>query len=165
MKQRLERKKLTAFLGVLVILALFAGLVLFMMLMHVVADLLRLVDIDTVFLPYVEYVLLIVLGVVIVRRWMTEYAYELIDDELIIDRYIGRNPRNLLRLRLRQITDIRTQAPDGCSVQRLTFKPKKHGIVYIVYVDADKKRCAAISPSTDFLELLKKRSGLDDQRQ
>lgn len=165
MKEKLERKKLNTLSGVLVILALFAGIVLFMMLMHVMAALLRSFDIRTEFIPYAEYVLLIVIGVLIVRRWMTEYTYELIDDEIIIDRCIGRNTRNLLRLQLSQITDIRTEEPNGCTIQRFSFNPQKHRIIYIVYHDANKKKCAAISPSTDFLTLFKKRSSLDDQSQ
>lgn len=155
MKERLKRKKLPAMLEILVILGLFLGIVLLAALIYVAADALRSIGWNTTFMQYIEYVILIVAGVLIVKHWMTEYEYALIDDELIIDRYLGRNPKSLLRIKLSAIVSLGADAPDIRKIDRFTFKKKD--IVYMVYKQNGQQKCAMFSPSEDLLNLIEQR--------
>jgi len=157
MKERLSRKKLSAWLGILTILGLLTGVVLLAAIIYVAADAMRAAGLNPFFMQYVEYVILIVAGIFIVRRWMTEYEYNLIDDELIIDRYIGRNPRNLLRIRLNAIVTVSKKQPDIKKKDRLTFRSKSKGVVYIVYRQNGEQKCMYFSPSDKLLALIEER--------
>ncbi len=156
MKERLTRKKLSTWLGILAVLGLLLGVVVLAAVIYVAADAMQAAGWNTTFMQYVEYAILIIIGILIVRHWMTEYEYNLIDDELIVDRYIGRNPRNLLRLRLSSIVSVGKQEPDMKKV-RLTFRSKSKGVVYIVYKQNGEQKCMYFSPSNDMLSLIEER--------
>ncbi len=157
MKERLSRKKLSTWLGILAILGLLIGVVLLAAIIYVAADAMKAAGINTTFMQYVEYVILIVAGILIVRHWMTEYEYHLIDDELIIDRYVGRNPRNLLRIKLSSIVSVGKQEPNIKKKDRFTFRSKSKGVAYIVYKQNGEQKCMYFSPSTELLSLIEER--------
>lgn len=157
MKERLTRKKLSTWLGILTILGLLIGVVLLAAVIYVAADAMKSAGWNTTFMQYVEYVILIVIGILIVRHWMTEYEYSVIDGELIVDRYIGRNPRNLLRIKLSSIVSVGRQEPDIKKQDRLTFKSKNKGVVYIVYKQNGEQKCMYFSPSDELLSLIEER--------
>jgi hypothetical protein len=157
MKERFARKKLPTWLGILTILGLLIGVVLLAAVIYVAADAMKAAGWNTSFMQYVEYVLLIIVGIFIVRHWMTEYEYDLIDDELIVDRYIGRRPRNLLRIRLHSIVSVGKDEPDIKKKDRLTFRSKSKGVTYIVYKQNSEHKCMYFSPSDKLLSLIEER--------
>ena len=157
MKERFKRKKLSAWLGILVILGLVLGIIMLAAVIYVAADAMRAAGWQTWYMQYVEYILLIMAGIFIVRYWMTEYEYDLIDDELIFDRYIGQRPRSLLRLSLSSIVSVGTQKPNIKKLERLTFRSKKSGVTYIVYKQNGQQKCLYFSPSDEMLALIEKR--------
>jgi len=157
MKERVTRKKLSTWLGIFTILGLLIGVVLLAAVIYVAADAMKSAGWNTTFMQYVEYVILIVIGILIVRHWMTEYEYSVIDGELIVDRYIGRNPRNLLRIKLASIVSVGRQEPDIKKQDRLTFKSKNKGVVYIVYKQNGEQKCMYFSPSNELLSLIEER--------
>ena len=120
MKERLSRKKLSTPLGLLVVLGLVAGILLIYTAVFIAADALGLRS----YHQYIAYALLIVLGVIIVRRWLTEYEYRVADGELIVERYLGDRSRELLRIRLKSILHLGPEKPRGLRLQRLTFVPQ-----------------------------------------
>lgn len=159
MKEKLKRKKLSSALGILVILAILAGVVALAAIIYVLTDALYAMGVNAAFMQYAQYVLLIIIGVLIVRRYLTEYEYALNGDELSIDRYIGQRQRNLLCIKTSQIVSIGKQPPGLRALERLTFKPKS-GAVYIVFKEDGKQRCAYFSPSEKLLEMIEeKRKG------
>ena len=155
MKERLSRKKLSAPLGILVVIGLVACILVLSAIIFVAADKLGL----RLYYQYVEYLLLIVIGVLIVRKWLTEYEYDVLDDELIIERYIGSRGKELLRIRLKSIVSIGSDKPAALKPQRLTYHSQKRGVTYIVYKQNDKERSAFFSPSSTLLELIGQRRG------
>lgn len=157
MKERLTRRKLSTWLGILTVLGLLIGVVLLAAIIYVAADAMKAAGWNVTFMQYVEYVILIIIGILIVRHWMTEYEYNLIDDELIVDRYIGRHPRNLLRIRLSSIVSVGKAQPDIKKKDRLTFRSKSKGVVYIVYKHNGEQKCMYFSPSNDMLSLIEER--------
>lgn len=157
MKERLTRKKLSTWLGILIILGLLMGVVLLAAVIYVTADAMKAAGWNITFMQYVEYVILIILGILIVRHWMTEYEYDLIDDEIIVDRYIGRHPRNLMRIRLSSIVSVGKTEPDIKKKDKLTFRSKSKGVVYIVYKQNNEQKCLYFSPSEDMLSLIEER--------
>ena len=157
MKERLKRKKIPVWLGMLCILGLLIGVVLLAAVIYVAADAMKAAGWNTVYMQYVEYVILIVAGILIVRHWMTEYEYDLVDDEFIVDRYIGQRPRNLLRLPLKSIVSVSRETPGIKKKERLTFKSKKRGVTYIVYKHKGCEKCMYFSPSDELLALIQKR--------
>lgn len=159
MKERLTRKKISAWLGILIILGLFVGIVLLAAVIYVAADAMKSLGWDTWYMQYVEYVILIVAGIFLVRHWMTQYEYDVIDNELIIDRYIGRNPRNLLRISLSSIISADTHLPDIKKMDALTFRSKKSGVKYIVYQQNGQQKCMYFSPSDELFALINERRG------
>lgn len=159
MKERLKRKKLPAWLGILVILGLLLCVVTLAAIIYVAADAMRSAGWETWYMQYIEYIILIAAGILIVRYWMTEYEYDVIDDELIIDRYIGQRPRNLLRIALRAIVSIGDEKPVAEKPERLTFKSKKSGVTYLVYKQNGQQKCIYFSPGDELLSLIEKRRG------
>jgi hypothetical protein len=157
MKERLTRKKLSTWLGILAILGLLIGVVLLAAIIYVAADAMKAAGWNTTFMQYVEYVILIIAGILIVRHWMTEYEYSLVDDELIIDRYIGRNPRNLLCIKLSSIVSVSKQEPDIKKKDKLTFRSKSKGVTYIVYKQNGEQKCMYFSPSDELLSFIEER--------
>lgn len=157
MKERLTRKKLSTWLGILIILGLLMGVVLLAAVIYVTADAMKAAGWNTTFMQYVEYVILIILGILIVRHWMTEYEYDLIDDELIVDRYLGRHPRNLMRIRLSSIVSVGKTEPNIKKKDKLTFRSKSKGVVYIIYKQNGEQKCLYFSPSEDMLSLIEER--------
>ena len=156
MKERLKRKQLSAVAGILSILVLLASIVIVMMVMFVLAD-----AFNAPYLKYAEYALFILMGVLIIRYWVTEYEYAVIDDELFVDRYLGKRQRPLLSIKLKDIVHIGNSLPDGYKGKshRLTFKSKRRGVVYIVYRCGSDKKCVYFSPSDKMLSLINKRRG------
>ena len=154
MKERLRRRQLSAPAGILTILVLFICIFLIAMIMFVLAD-----AFNAPWLQYVEYVLFIIIGVLIIRFWVTEYEYALVDDELFIDRWLGKRPRRLLSIELRDIIHIGDRLPEDYKgrKQRLTFKSKRRGVVYIIYRGGKNKKCVFFSPSKELLALIEKR--------
>ena len=156
MKERLKRKKLSSALGVLVILAILAGVVALAAIIYVLTDALYAMGINAAFMQYAQYVILIIIGVLIVRRYLTEYEYTLKGDELSIDRYIGQRQRNLLCIKTSQIVSIGKQPPGVRALERLTFKSKS-GAVYIVFKENGKQRTGFFSPSNELLAMIEER--------
>lgn len=154
MKERLKRKPLPTALGILTIIGLFACILVLHGLMNVLAHLLNIS-----FLEYIEYVLFILIGLLIIRRWIIEYEYAVVDDELYVDRYLGKRPKQLLAIKLNYITYIGKTLPNDYTgkKQRLTYKRRAKGVTYIVYISKDDKKCVYFSPSEKLLALLDKR--------
>ena len=156
MKERLSRKKLSAPMGLLVVLGLVAGILLIYTTVFIAADALGLRS----YHQYIAYALLIVLGVIIVRRWLTEYEYHVADGELIVERYIGDRGRELLRIRLKSILHIGPEKPRGMRLQRLTFRPRRHGVTYVVYrQDSGGEAGMFFSPSPVLANLIEQKRG------
>ena len=156
MKERLSRKKLSTPLGLLVVLGLVAGILLIYTAVFIVADALGL----RYYHQYIAYALLIVLGVIIVRRWLTEYEYRVADGELIVVRYLGDRSRELLRIRLKNILHIGPEKPRGMRLQRLTFHSRRRGVTYVIYrQDSDGEAGMFFSPSPALLDLIEKKCG------
>lgn len=160
MKERLSRKKLSAPLGILVVLGLVAGILVLSAIIFIAADKLGL----RLYYQYAELVLLIIIGLLIVRKWLTEYEYDVVDDELIARRYIGARGRELLRIRLKSIVSIGQDKPQTVSLHRLTYHPQRRGVTYIVYKQNGEERGAFFSPSSALLELIDQRRGGSNQK-
>lgn len=161
MKERLSRKKLSVPVGILVVLALFVGILLMSAVIFVLTDALGL----RLYYQYVVFALLIVIGIAIVRKWLTEYEYAVVDDELIIDRFIGSRPKNLFRIRLNRVVSISQDKPSCSKKQRLTYHPESHGVTYIVYLQDGEERCLYFSPSEAMRTLIdQRRSGASNQQ-
>ncbi len=154
MKERYKRRQLSTFVGILVTIGLVAVILFFHILISYIGTVLK-----VAFIEYIEYVLFILLGIWIVRKWITEYEYAIVDDELFVDRYIGRRPRRLFEIKLGQIIHIGSDLPsdyDG-KKQRLTFASRKRGVVYIVFIKDDDKKCVFFSPSEEMQAMIKTR--------
>ncbi|MGI5848835.1 MAG: hypothetical protein ACOX8Q_01995 [Christensenellales bacterium] len=153
MKERLSRTQLSVISGILTIIALFAGIILLAMVMYVLADALNIT-----FVEYIEYVLFITISVMIIRNWITEYEYIVVDGDLFVDRYIGKRSKRIFSVSLSDITYIGKQPPKDCprKKQRMTFKSKRRGVAYIVYNNSE-KRCAYFSPSEKMLSFINER--------
>jgi len=154
MKERLKRKQLGSLKGLLVIAGLVAALVAIAAILFVIADYFQIT-----FMQYIEYALFILIGILLVRKWLTEYEYILIDDELYVDRYLGKRPRRLLETKLNHIVYIGADKPRDYTgrPQRLTYLPRRKGVTYIVYIDSDNKKCAFFSPGSELLSLIESR--------
>lgn len=157
MKERFKRKKITPLLGVIAILCLLIGVVLLAAIIYVATDAMTTMSWNPWFMQYVEYIILIIAGVLFVRHWMTEYEYDVIDNDFIIDRYIGRRPRNLVHIKLSSIVSIGKDKPDIKKMDRLTFKSKRSGVTYIVYKQNGQQKCLYFSPSDKLVCLINER--------
>lgn len=155
MRERLKRKQLSTPMGILLIVLLLAVIVVLSAIIFVIADYFNIGSI----LEYVKYLLFIVIGVIIIRKWITEYEYALIDDELYVDRYIGKRPRRLFSVRMSHITYVGKNLHDDYKgkIHRLTYKSKRSDVTYIVFVEKDEKKCAFFSPSEALLSKIKSR--------
>ncbi|MGI5918469.1 MAG: hypothetical protein ACOX8N_02250 [Christensenellales bacterium] len=156
MKERLSRKKLSTPLGLLVVLGLVAGILLIYTAVFIVADALGL----RYYHQYIAYALLIVLGVIIVRRWLTEYEYRVANGELIVERYLGDRSRELLRIRLKNILHIGPEKPRGMRLQRLTFRSRRRGVTYVVYRQGSGDEAGMFfSPTPALIDLIEQKCG------
>lgn len=164
MKERIKRKQLSFAMGILVVLAVFVGIVLIAAASYVATQALYSYGITIPYFQYAQYIIYIILGVYIVRNYITEYEYTLTDNEISVDRLIGSRKRNLLRLRLNNIISVNKKSPRIRHVQHLTIRSRKSGGVYIVYLESGKEKCAYLSPGDDFLSLIYKRTKLNDKR-
>ena len=155
MRERLKRRQLSAFFGILIIIGLLIGIVIIAAAMYVLADAL-----NTGFIEYIEYILFILIGIIIIRKWITEYEYAIVDGEFFIDRILGKNPKRLFEIKLSAITYIGKTLPIDYNgkKQRLTYKAKRSGVVYIIYKSGGDKKCAYFSPSQQMVELLQTRT-------
>ena len=152
MKEKLKRRQPSTIAGIGIVLGLVVGIIVFSMLMSMLAIYLRTAyEWNTTFMQYIEFALLIVFGVWIVRRWLTEYEYEVTGDELIIGQLVGRRGKTLYRAKLKDITYI---GPDFSEASgrplRLTFKNRKRGVVYI----QSGGKYAYFSPSEELLKVI-----------
>ncbi len=154
MKERYKRKQLSTIFGILIVIGLVAAILLLHMLMTAINNVLNIS-----FMEYIEYVLFILIGIAIVRKWITEYEYAIVDDELFVDRYIGKRPRRLFETRLGQIIYIGDTLPSDYTgkKQRLTFASRRRGVVYIVFIKDDDKKCVFFSPSEKMQDMIKAR--------
>ena len=155
MKERLKRRQPSAIAGIGIVLGLVAGIILFSMLMSMLAIYLRTVyEWNTTFVQYVEFVVLIVFGIWIVRRWLTEYEYDVIGDELIVGQFVGRRGKTIYRVALKDIAYIGPEIPAAPGrPQRLTFKHRKRGVVYI----QSGGKSMYFSPSEELLNMIEAR--------
>ncbi len=160
MRERLGRKKLSVPVGILVVLALLTGILLMSAVIFVLSDALGLRP----YYQYIDFALLIVIGVVIVRKWLTEYEYAVVDDELIVDRFIGSRSKNLFRIKLKSIVSISQDRPAHSKMQRLTYHSKRSGVTYIVYIQNGQEKCAYLSPSDAMRTMIGQRSGASNQQ-
>jgi hypothetical protein len=154
MKERLKRRQLSTVAGILVVVALLALMLIVMMISYVLADLFNLPA-----LQYIEYVVFIIVGLLIIRYGLTEYEYTVVDDEFFVDRYIGKRARRLFSVKMGDVLSVETQPPDGCKrrPQRLTYKSKRHGVVYLTYRNGSDTRCMYFSPSEKMVDLINAR--------
>ena len=153
MRERFKRKQLSTVLGILVTI----GLLVAVLLLHGIITAINSV-LEFKLMEFVEYGILIIVGILIVRKWLTEYEYAVIDDELYIDRYIGSRPRRIFETKLGQVIYIGTEKPEDCkSKKRFTFRSGKKNVVYMVYIKNDEKQCAVFSPSDKMLKLIETR--------
>ena len=151
MKERLRHAQLSTIAGILMVIGLFAGILIIAMILYVVADALNIT-----FMEYIEYALFILIGIWIVKRWLTEYEYIVTNNELHADRYIGKRSKRLFSADLADITYIGKDLPKDFegNKQRLTYKPKRSGIVYILYETGGETKCAYFSPSEKMLQYI-----------
>ena len=158
MRERIKRKSLSVPAGILTIVGLLIGIVLLAMIMYVIADALdSKFQLPKIYMQYVEYALFILIGVLIIRHWLTEYEYVLVDDTLTVDRYIGKRPRTLLNIKLADITKMGSAVSFSGKKQRLTLKSKRRGVVYIVYKKDGEEKCVYLSPGEQLLGEIEKR--------
>lgn len=151
MKETLKRTQFSAIVGILTIVGLFAGIVVLAAIMYVLAN-----AFGISFMEYIEYALFIFIGVLIIQKWITEYEYAVVDDEFFVDRYLGKHPKRLFGIKLKSITYMGKQLPKDYSgkKQRLTYKSKRSGVVYIIYQSNGEKKCAYFSPSQKLLDIM-----------
>ncbi len=154
MRERLKRRQLSSFTGILSVAGILIGIVIISAGMYVLADAL-----NSNLVQFAQYGLFILIGIVIIRKWITEYEYALIDNWLHVDRYLGKNSKRLFEVKLSRITYIGKTLPDyyNGKIQRLTYASKKSGVVYIIYKDGDEKKCVYFSPSDKLVERLERR--------
>jgi len=154
MKERYKRRQLSTGVGILVTIGLVAAILFLHMLITAINTVL-----DISFMEYIEYVLFILAGIAIVRKWITEYEYVVVDDELFVERYIGTRNRRIFEVKLGQIIYIGDTLPSDYKgkKQRLTFATRRRGVTYIVFIKDDDKKCAMFSPSEKMIELIKAR--------
>ncbi len=154
MKERYKRKQLSTIFGILIVIGLVAAILFLHILMIAVGKVL-----DISFMEYIEYVLFILIGIAIVRKWITEYEYAVVDDELFVDRYIGKRPRRLFEIKLGQIIYIGDTLPGDYKgkKQRLTFASKRKGVIYIVFIKNDDKKCVYFSPGEKMQDMIRRR--------
>ncbi len=154
MKERLKRRPLSIVSGIFVILALLVLMFIVMMISYVLADLFNLPA-----LQYIEYVIFVVIGLLLIRYGLTEYEYAVVDDEIFVDRYIGKRARRLFSVKMRNIVSVGTQLPDNCKgqLQRLTYKSRKRGVVYLACRSGSDTRCVFFSPSDKMVNLINER--------
>lgn len=154
MRERYKRKQLSTVLGILITIGLLACVLLLHGVMTAINSVL-----NVSFMEFIEYGIVVLVGIMIVRKWLTEYEYAAIDDEFFVDRYIGNRPRRIFYVKLGQIIYIGKEKPKDIkgSIKRLTFRSGKKDISYLVYIDKDEKRCAAFSPSDKMIELIESR--------
>ena len=152
MKEKFKRKQLPAILGFLIAI----GLVAMVLLLHGIATVVNSV-VNISFMEYIEYVILIVLGIVIVRKWLTEYEYEVSETTLAVNRVIGSRPRRIFECPMGQIIYIGREKPSDTKgrITKLTYSSEKKSRVYITYIKNDEKRCAVFSPSEGFADFIK----------
>jgi len=155
MRERLKRRELSTITGILIIIGLFAGIVFITGLMNFIAYAL-----NFHYIEYIEYVLFIIIGIIIIRKWITEYEYILVDEKIFADRYLGKNPKRLFEIKLCSITYIGKTLPADYKgkKQRLTYKAKRSGVVYIIYKSGGDKKCVYFSPTSQMADLLQARS-------
>lgn len=115
---------------------------------------------------YVIYILLIVLGLYIVKKYLTEYRYSLFDDEVIIDRIVGNRVEALLVLRVREIEEhglLSEMSEDKRQYVERIIKAniRKIRCHYILFHRNGKRQMLVYNPTDEFAEALKK--GLKDQ--
>lgn len=154
MKERLKRKQLPVWAGILTILGLVACMIVIIAALFVLADLF-----NFEYMQYIEYVLFILIGILIIRKWLTEYEYSVIDNEFFVDRYLGKRPRRLFEIRFSDIKYIGSDLPESYSgkKQRLTYLSRRKGVVYIIYTHNGNQKCAFFSPSSKMLDLIQTR--------
>ena len=154
MKERYKRRQLSTFVGILVTIGLVAAILLLHMLMSAINTVL-----EITFMEYIEYVLFILIGLAIVRKWITENEYAVVDDELFVDRYIGKRNRRVFEIKLGQIIYIGDTLPSDYKgkKQRLTYASRRRGVTYIVFIKSDEKKCAYFNPGEKMLEVIRAR--------
>jgi hypothetical protein len=152
MKERYIRKQLPAILGILIAI----GLVILVLLLHGIATAVN-SFVGVSFMEYIEYVILIVLGIAIVRKWLTEYEYEVTEDSFAVNRAIGRRPRRIFECPTRHIIYIGRDKPSDTKgrITKLTYASGNKDKVYLTYIKNDEKRCAVFSPSEGLVEFIK----------
>lgn len=155
MRERLRRRQLSMFVGIITIIALLICIIIIAAALYVLADAL-----NAAFIEYFQYALFIIIGILIIQKWITEYEYSIVDGELFVDRYLGKNPKRLFEIKLSRITYIGKTLPESYNgkKQRLTYKSKRSGVVYIIYKSGEDKKCAYFSPSDRMIELLRTRT-------
>lgn len=153
MRERYKRKQLSTILGILVTVGLLAAVLLLHGVMTAINSVL-----EFKYMEFVEYGIFIIIGISIVRKWLTEYEYAVIDDDFYVDRYIGSRPRRIFETKLGQVIYLGNEKPEGCKTKkRLTFRTGKKDIVYMVYIKNDEKQCAVFSPSDKMQKLIESR--------
>ncbi|MFA5675500.1 MAG: hypothetical protein WDA65_03165 [Christensenellales bacterium] len=164
MKERIKRKKLSFAMGIAVVLALFAGVVFVAAAAYVASRALYSHGITVPYAQYAQYLFYIILGVYIVRNYITEYEYTVTDNQFIVDRILGSRQKNILRIHINDIVSINKTAPRKRPVQRLTFRSKKSGGVYMAYIESGKEKYIYLSLSADMLAFTAKRASSDNKR-
>ncbi len=111
-------------------------------------------------MEYLIYIGLIILGVVLIRRYITQYRYSLFDDEIIFERIIGKKETPALVLRMweikgvKSLDEVENKDLDERNILRLNVERKDAWL--ILYEKDEESNGVIFNPSREFIEQLKK---------
>ena len=155
MKERYKRKRVSTVLGILITLMLLA----LILLLHGILTAINTV-LEISFMEFIEYGIILLIGILIVRKWLTEYEYTVTDDGFYVDRILGSRSRLIFGTSLSEIVYISKEKPKDFKgkTKRLTFRSGKKDKAYMVAVNDCQKICVVFSPSDKMTELLESRT-------
>ncbi len=148
----LKHKKMPAWLGILIIPGIIAGIIVLTFIMYVFNRLA-----GTGLFYILEFVIMIVVSIWMARTRLIEFTYYLSGDILRIDRIYSRRPKLDLFIRMNQILFMGKlgNLPEPYQKykrQRETFKPFTKDSFCVVYLVENRYFTAVLDPSEDFEE-------------
>ncbi len=147
--EKLEHKKIGSVIGILYVLMLAVAVFALYVFIHFIAFITGIP-----WIVYVLYALMIVAATLIIKVRLTDYSYGIARGELVLDRCISRNPKNVLTLRIKDILwfgDCGSVPAEYAGVKRgkLTFL-KSNVSKTVVYKSGKFTHAVMITPSEKF---------------
>jgi|APSaa5957512622_1039677.scaffolds.fasta_scaffold235725_1 hypothetical protein len=152
MVYELKHKKRSVLFGILLILGIVAGLILFTFLMYLLQELT-----GFGYMFYVEFILLIIFAIYYSRTKLIEFTYYHDGDILRIDRIYSKRPKLDLFIRMDKVAFMGKyknlpEAYKGYKKQKETFKALSGEAFCVVHMVESTYFTAILSPSEDFEE-------------